>query len=46
MDKIKEFGDSVYDYVMAHFNDPMFWIIIFTIVLIIMYTAIKDFGNK
>lgn len=46
MDKVKEFGNQVFDYVMANFDSPMFWIIIFVIMLIIMFTAIKDFGNK
>ena len=46
MDKIKEFGDKVYDFVMANFDKPLFWVAILVVMLIIMWGAIGSFDRK
>lgn len=46
MDKIQEFGDTAYDFVMANFDNPLFWVAILVVMLIIMWFAIGDLGNK
>lgn len=46
MDKIKEFGDAAYQFVMNNYNKPMFWLIIFIIMVIISFAAIKDLADK
>lgn len=46
MDKIKEFGDAAYQFVMNNYNNPFFWIILLIVMVIIMFTAIKDLGSK
>lgn len=46
MDKIKEFGDKAYSFVMNNYSNPFFWIILLIIMVVICFTAIADFGNK
>ena len=46
MDKIQEFGDKAYDFVMANFDNPMFWIAVLVIMLVIMWGAIRSFDRK
>ena len=46
MDKIKEFGDTAYQFVMNNYDKPLFWLIIFIIMVIISFAAIKDLADK
>ena len=46
MDKIEEFGDKAYDFVMTNFDNPIFWLIILIIMLVIMFFTIGDLANK
>ncbi len=45
-DKVVEFSDSCYDYIMRNYDQPFFWIIIFGVLLLIAYWAISNFANK
>ena len=46
MDKIQEFGDKAYDFVMANFDNPLFWLGILIVMLVIMWGAIGSFDRK
>lgn len=46
MDKIQEFGDKVFDFVMANYDKPLFWTGILVVMLIIMWGAIGSFDRK
>lgn len=45
-EKLNEFSDKCYNFVMAHYDEPFFWIIIFAVLLIIGYKAITAIANK
>ena len=44
--KLTDFSDYCYDFIMDNFGNYFFWIIIFTILLIVAYIAISSFANK
>lgn len=46
MDKIQEFGDKVYDFVITNFDNPFFWLVILIVMLVIMFWTIGDMANK
>lgn len=45
-DKVKGVSDDFYDFVMSHYDEPLFWIIIFGVLLLIAYFAISKFADK
>lgn len=44
--KLIEWTDYCHDYVVNHFDEPFFWIIIVAVLLVITYAAISNLGSK
>lgn len=46
MDKINEFGDKLFDFIMTNYHNPFFWIILFSVILAIMLWGISELSEK
>lgn len=44
--KLTEFSNDFYKFIMTNFDNPFFWIIIFALLLVLSYIAISSFANK
>lgn len=45
-DSLTKFSSSCYDFIMEHYNDPFFWMILVAILILISFTAIANIANK
>lgn len=43
---ITKFVDDSHDFIMANYDEPFLWIIIFVVLLAICYGAISNMANK
>lgn len=44
--KLTDISNNCYDFIMEHFDDPFFWIIIFVVLITICYVTISSIANK
>lgn len=44
--KLTEFSDDCYDFMMNHYDEPVLWIVIAGVLLIVCYSAISNIANK
>lgn len=40
MDKLNEFGDTLYKFIMSNYANPVFWLVIFIILLAVAFIYI------
>ena len=45
-DNLTKFSSDCYDFIMEHYSDPVFWIVIVAILILICFTAISNIDNK
>ena len=45
-DNLTKFSSDCYDFIMEHYSDPVFWIVIVAILILICFTAISNIANK
>ncbi len=44
--KLTEFSNDCYDFIMDHYSDPVLWIVIVLVLIVITYGAISNIANK
>lgn len=44
--KLNDLADNCYDFVMQHYENPFFWILIVGVIILICYSAISNLANK
>jgi hypothetical protein len=44
--KLTELSNKCYNFIMSNYDKPFFWLIIFSILLVISYYAISNLANK
>ena len=45
-DNLTKLSSDSYDFIMEHYSDPIFWIVIVAILILICFTAISNIANK
>lgn len=46
MDKIYEIFDKLESYVTANYDNPIFWLGVVAVIILVMFPAISSFSNK